>query len=193
MHSGTKYLGGHSDVLLGIVTTSPWTKRGRWLGPRLKQGQDEMGGVASPWDCWLVLRGLRTLHLRVMRQSETALAVAQFLSTNPLVRAVHYPGLVSHPRHDVAGRQMRAYGGVLSFELETEDMAMAVAGAVQMIQRATSLGGTETLMEHRASIEPAGRVTSPVGLLRISIGLEDAADIISDLEQALSIARQAVS
>jgi cystathionine gamma-synthase len=127
-----------------------------------------------------------------MQQSQSALTVAQFLEKHPLVKAVHYPGLLSHPRHDIAKRQMRAYGGVLSFELETEEMAMAVAGAVLTIQRATSLGGTETLIEHRASIEPPGRVSSPIGLLRVSVGLEDATDLIHDLDRALSIAKRAV-
>ena len=189
MHSGTKYLGGHSDVLLGLVTMSPWTKRGRVLGPALRGVQAEMGAVASPFDSWLTLRGLRTLYVRVQRQCETALLLANYLNDHDSVVAVHYPGLSSHPQHSVAMRQMKmGFGGVLSFELEDETKAMAVAGALKLVQRATSLGGTETLVEHRASIEPAGRVTSPPGLLRISVGLEDADDLKNDFGRALSIA-----
>lgn len=197
MHSATKYLGGHSDALLGIVTASPFTPRGKELAPLLRQTQFQVGGVASPMDSWLVLRGLRTLHVRVERQGETALVLAKHLLSqthkdNPLVTAVHYPGLESHPRHDVAQRQMKNenYGGVLSVELKSESLAMAFAGALQVIYRATSLGGTETLIEHRASIEPPGRVTSPPGLLRITVGLEDATDLIHDIDNALHIAQQ---
>jgi len=192
LHSGTKYMGGHSDLLLGLVTTSPWTERGRALGTRLKQVQYAAGAVASPFDSWLTLRGLRTLHVRVERACQTALALATFLSTHPSVHIVHYPGLEAHPQHDIAARQMKngGFGGVLSFELPTEAQAMAVVGALQTAQRATSLGGTETLVEHRASIEPPGRVTSPPGLLRVSVGLEDASDLIQDFARALAIAEE---
>jgi cystathionine gamma-synthase len=175
LHSGTKYMGGHSDLLLGLVTTSPWTERGRALGTRLKQVQYAAGAVASPFDSWLTLRGLRTLHVRVERACQTALALATFLSTHPSVHIVHYPGLEAHPQHDIAVRQMKngGFGGVLSFELPTEAQAMAVVGA-----------------EHRASIEPPGRVTSPPGLLRVSVGLEDASDLIQDFARALAIAEE---
>jgi cystathionine gamma-synthase len=194
MHSGTKYLAGHSDVLLGLVTASPVTERGRELAPLLRQTQIATGGVASPFDAWLCLRGLRTLCVRVERICQSALEVAKFLDAHPMVTKVHYPGLSTHPQHKVAARQMKnGFGGVLSFELENATMATAVAGALKMIQRATSLGGTETLIEHRASIEPPGRVTSPQGLLRLSVGLEDQKDIIRDLDNALSIADQVVS
>lgn len=189
-------------MLLGLVTASPFTVRGRELAPVLRQTQCAVGGVASPMDSWLTLRGMRTLHLRVHRQCETALVLAKHLfaqirnnsnsNNNSLVTAVHYPGLESHPRHDVAKRQMKLdnFGGVLSVELKSEHAAMAFAGALQTIYRATSLGGTETLIEHRASIEPPERVTSPPGLLRISVGLEDPTDLIADIDNALAIARQ---
>jgi cystathionine gamma-synthase len=151
-----------------------------------------MGAVASPFDCWLALRGLRTLHLRVQRQCQSAMLIAQFLSKHPWVQKVHYPGLDSHPQHDVASRQMQGglYGGVLSFEVENEVFAMAVAGAVKIITRATSLGGTETLIEHRATIEPAHRIMSPRGLLRLSVGLEHVQDLIHDLDTALTVAHR---
>ena len=138
---------------------------------------------------------MRTLQVRVERQCQTAKAIAEFLYRHRLVTAVHYPGLQSHPNHDIAKEQMNhgLFGGVLSFEMKDQVMATAVAGALQIIQRATSLGGTESLIEHRASIEPPGRVTSPQGLLRLSCGLEDATDLINDLDRAISIAHQVVS
>ena len=190
MHSATKSLSGHSDVLLGIATVSPWTERGQVLGPILRAVQIETGSVASPFDSWLTLRGLRTLHVRVQRQCETALRLATFLNDHDFCQSVHYPGLPSHPGHDIATRQMKmGYGVVLSVVLENESQAMAVAGALRLAQRATSLGGTETLVEHRASVEPLGRVISPPGLLRVSVGLEDADDLIRDFYTALSIAK----
>jgi cystathionine gamma-synthase len=200
MHSGTKYIAGHSDALLGITTASPFTEQGRILGPLIRQVQDVVGGVASPMDSWLALRGLRTLHVRVERQCQTALILATHLSSSSsskdaagsLIRQVHYPGLPTHPGHAIAKRQMKegCYGGVLSVEFHSEHMAMAFAGALRTIFRGTSLGGTETLIEERRSIEPEGRKTSPPGLLRISVGLEDAQDLIRDMERALSIAKQ---
>lgn len=192
MHSATKYIGGHSDLLCGIVTLSPYSVMGQKLTPALRTVQSAMGAVASPLDCWLALRGLRTLHLRVERQCQSAMHIANFLFNHPFVQKVHYPGLDHHPQHDVASRQMKSnlYGGVLSFEVEDEVFAMAVAGAVKTITRATSLGGTETLIEHRATIEPAHRIISPRGLLRLSVGLECVEDLIYDLDTALSIARR---
>lgn len=188
MHSATKYLAGHSDALIGVVTASPWTERGRLLAHRLKQTQMSVGGVASILDSWLTLRGMRTLALRVQRQSQTALQVAQFLENHYAVQKVHYPGLAAHRQHAIAERQMNGmYGGLLSIEMTTEARAMAFAGALQTIQRATSLGGTETLIEHRASIEPMNRKISPPGLLRISIGLEHPQDLINDITCALKI------
>lgn len=196
-HSGTKYLAGHSDALLGAVTVSPVTTRGRELTPLLRTVQVLGGGVASPWDCWLTLRGLRTLQVRVERQCKTALTLAEYLSSgNPktkMIKAVHYPGLASHPQHDIAKRQMQGgYGGIISIELEDEVAATALAAALKTIQRATSLGGTETLIEHRSSIEPPTRTTSPPGLLRISVGLEDVNDLVDDFDSALAIAEEVV-
>lgn len=145
-------------------------------------------------DCWLCLRGLRTLAVRVTRQSATALAVAQHLALQPQI-AVHYPGLKSHPQYTIAQKQMKggSYGGVFSVEFDTAAMAMAVAGALRIVHRATSLGGTETLIGHRASIEPPGRVTSPEGLLRVSVGLEDPSDLIKDFDRAIDIAKKVLS
>ncbi|EED89880.1 dubious cystathionine gamma-lyase [Thalassiosira pseudonana CCMP1335] len=189
LHSGTKYLGGHSDVLLGIVSSSPFNSNGKWLSHRLASVQKSVGAVASPLECWLTMRGLRTLHLRVERQCQTAMQLANFLEENGSVLKVHYPGLKSHPQHEVATRQMVGKNTrMLSFEMESESSAMAVAGALRTIVRATSLGGTETLIEHRASIEPPERRTSPPGLLRLSVGLEDVDDLKRDLEVALSVA-----
>lgn len=191
LHSGTKYLGGHSDVLLGTISCSPNSENGMMIAERIKSVQTSIGAVASPLECWLTLRGLRTLHVRVERQCQTALKIATYLDEHEHIMKVHYPGLVNHPQHNIAKRQMTGnYGGMLSFEVRTESMAMAVAGAVSTIVRATSLGGTETLIEHRASIEPPERRTSPPGLLRMSIGLEDADDLIYDLQIALDIASQ---
>jgi cystathionine gamma-synthase len=192
LHSATKYLAGHSDALLGVVTASPWTRRGRELAPRLREVQTSVGGVASPLDAWLTLRGLRTLAIRVQRQCETAQKLANYLSNHPSVYKVYYPGLNSaldeSPQHQaLVERQMKMCGGMLSVDMDSESKAMALAGALRTIQRATSLGGTETLIEHRASIEPPGRVTSPVGLLRIAVGLEDVDDLIKDLQEALAI------
>jgi cystathionine gamma-synthase len=189
IHSGTKYLGGHSDVLLGTISCSP-NKTGKSIAQRLKSVQTSIGAVASPLECWLTLRGLRSLHVRVERQCQTAMKLATYLDGHEHIVQVHYPGLESHPHHATAKHQMTMYGGMLSFEVKSESMAMAVAGAVNTIRRATSLGGTETLIEHRASIEPPERRTSPPGLLRMSVGLEDADDLIHDLKAALDIASQ---
>jgi len=184
LHSATKYLGGHSDILLGVITTSPNTPGGIKLGSVLPTVQSSIGAVASPFDAWLCLRGLRTLGIRVERQCRSALKIAEFLDNHPSVAKVHYPGLKSHPQHEIAKRQMALFGGMLSFEMETEDMAMALAGGVILIKRGTSLGGTETLIEHRASIEPLDTNT-PRSLLRVSVGLEDADDLIEDLLLAI--------
>lgn len=181
VHASTKYLGGHTDVLGGAVVVR---ERGPWLD-RLRLLQTAGGAVPSPFDCWLVLRGIRTLPCRVRAQSANALAVATFLATHPRVEAVHYPGLASHPGHDVAQRQMSMFGGMLSLQVRGDaDAAMAVAAKVQLFTRATSFGGTESLLEHRASIEGPGTMT-PANLLRVSIGLEHPDDLIEDLAQAL--------
>jgi cystathionine gamma-synthase len=181
VHATTKYLGGHSDVLGGILVVR---ERGPWLD-RLRLLQTSTGAVPSPFDCWLVLRGVRTLPYRVRAQSAHALQVATFLAAHPRVEAVHYPGLTSHPGHEVARRQMAMFGGMLSVQVRGgADAAMAVAAKVRLFTRATSFGGTESLLEHRASIEGPG-TTTPPNLLRVSIGLEHPDDLIEDLDHAL--------
>ncbi|GMH64748.1 hypothetical protein TrRE_jg7007, partial [Triparma retinervis] len=142
-----------------------------------------IGAVPSPFDCFLVLRGLRSMHVRVERSCDNAMELARYLDRHPKVKAVHYPGLPGHPQHGVATEQMRRYGGMLSFEVEGgRERAMAVAAGADLVKRATSLGGTETLIEHRASVEPEDRIVSPEGLLRVSVGIEKAEDIIGDFE-----------
>jgi cystathionine gamma-synthase len=186
VHASTKYLAGHSDVLGGVVVAGaqrhpdaddPW--------PRVRAIQRLEGGVASPFDAWLTLRGLRTLALRLAAQASNAEAIAQHFADHPAVARVRYPGLPEHPGHAVAARQMQRFGAMLSLQIAGgEAAAMRVAARVQLFTRATSLGGVESLIEHRASIEPVGSPT-PRDLLRLSIGIEDVRDLIDDLEQAL--------
>jgi cystathionine gamma-synthase len=143
------------------------------------------GAVPSPFDCWLALRGISTLPVRVRAQSASAGAIAAFLESHPAVERVHYPGLASHPGHAVATRQMRDFGGMLSFEVKAGVVAaMEVAARCRLFTRATSLGGVHSLIEHRASIEAPGSKT-PRNLLRVSVGLEHGDDLIADLAQAL--------
>lgn len=182
LHATTKYLGGHSDVLGGAVVCREADEQ--FASVRFLQANG--GAVPSPFDCWLVLRGIQTLAYRVRAHAEHAGKVARFLAGHPRIEHVHYPGLETHPGHQVAARQMRGFGGMLSIEVRGgEPAAMAVAAKVQIITRATSLGGIESLIEHRASVEgPESR--TPPSLLRISVGLEHPDDIIADLEQALA-------
>jgi cystathionine gamma-synthase len=182
MHSTTKYLGGHSDVLGGVLVA-------REAGPvldRLRDFQGTTGGVPSPFDCWLVLRSLATLPLRVRAQAANAAAVARFLHDDRRVERVYYPGLEDHVGHALAAKQMRdGFGSVLSFQVPGgAPQAMAVAARARLFTRATSLGSVESLIEHRASIEgPQSR--TPQNLLRLSVGLENDSDLIADLDQAL--------
>jgi len=181
LHSTTKYFGGHCDVLGGLVGT----KTDNDFFRRIRSIQYSGGAVPSPFDCWLILRGMRTLPWRMRAHSENGMKVAEFLAQHRKVARVHYPGLRSHPGHEIAGRQMSMFGGMLSFEVnDGRDAAMSVAARTKIFTRATSLGGVESLIEHRASIEGAG-TSSPEGLLRLSIGLENADDLIEDLDQAL--------
>ena len=181
MHSTTKYFGGHCDVLGGIVVA----KKDGDLFQRVRNIQYEGGAVPSPFDCWLVLRGTRTLPWRMRAHSENAAKIAEFLAQHRKVERVHYPGLKSHPGHEIARKQMSMFGGMLSCEVKGgRDAAMKVSTSTKLFIRATSLGGVESLIEHRASIEGPG-TTSPEGLLRLSIGLENADDLIEDLDQAL--------
>ncbi|KAA9347775.1 trans-sulfuration enzyme family protein [Larkinella humicola] len=182
MHSTTKYIGGHSDVLSGALI---FREDGDFY-QRVRRYQTLGGAVAAPFDCWMLLRGTKTLTTRVKAQSATAMQLAQFLHEHPAVEAVHYPGLESHPGHAIAQKQMTRFGAMLSVQIKGgSDAAMAVAGRVQLFTRATSLGGIESLIEHRASVE-GPNTTTPQNLLRISVGLEHADDLITDLEQALN-------
>jgi cystathionine gamma-synthase len=180
--SATKYLAGHSDVLAGVVTT-----RTAELHERLVWTRRTIGGILAPDPAWLLLRGLRTLHVRLPRQVASASELARRLAAHPAVRAVHYPGLAAHPDHELARRQMPAgAGGVLAFELADASTAGRCEDAVRLARSATSLGGIETLIESRARVEPEGRV--PEGLLRLSVGLEDVDDLWADLTQAIETA-----
>jgi cystathionine gamma-synthase len=180
-HSTTKYIGGHSDMTGGALIT----RYDNYLFERARKSLMFGGAAPSPFDCWLTLRGTSTLPWRMRAHSANALAVAQFLQLHPAVERVHYAGLPDHPGHEIASRQMSAWGGMLSFQARGgRDAAMKVAARVGLFTRATSLGGPHSLIEHRASIE--GRDTrTPQNLLRLSIGLENADDLIADLQQAL--------
>jgi cystathionine gamma-synthase len=180
LHSTTKYCGGHSDVQGGCLVV----KHGELLD-RLFHVRDILGAVASPFNSWLILRGLRSLPCRMERHSTNAAAVAASLSASSRVEAVYYPGLPSHPGHEVALRQMKGFGGMLSFLVRGgREEALRVASRVKLFVNATSLGGAESLVEHRASSE--GKASNaPQNLLRLSIGLEHPDDLIEDLQQAL--------
>jgi len=183
MHSTTKYFGGHCDVAGGIVVT----KIENDFFERVRRVQYVGGAVPAPFDCWLILRGMRTLPWRMRAHCENAMKVAGFLAQHRQVEHVHYPGLRSHPGHEIARKQMSMFGAMLSFEVKGgRDAAMNAAAKTKIFTRATSLGGVESLIEHRASIEGAG-TTSPESLLRLSIGLEHADDLIEDLDQALRL------
>lgn len=181
MHATTKYLGGHSDVLGGALV---WRADGP-LAQRLRSIQASVGAVPSPFECWLTLRGIRTLPWRMRAHSANALALARYLTNHERIEVVHYPGLADHPAHAIATRQMAAYGGMLSLQVRGgRDAAMGMAGKLRIVTRATSLGGTESLIEHRASVEGAGS-RAPENLLRLSVGLEHIDDLIEDFDQAL--------
>ena len=181
LHATTKYLGGHSDVQGGALILR---ERGDWV-ERIQHIRHILGAVSSPFNSWLVLRGLRSLSCRMDRHSSNGLALARALAAHSSVEAVHYPGLESHPGHAVARRQMSGFGGMLSFRVRGgRDAAIRVASRVKLFTNATSLGGTESLIEHRASSEGPGSPT-PQNLLRVSAGLEHPEDLIEDLTQAL--------
>lgn len=181
VHSTTKYVNGHSDVLGGAVVA----REAGALLDRIKVVQQYGGGIPSPFDCWLTLRGLKTFAYRVKGQSENAQRIAEFLAGHGAVHKVHYCGLPTHPQHQLAKSQMKLFGGLMSFEVKGgEKEAFAVAGGCSLIRRATSLGGVETLIEQRASMEGPGTKT-PANLLRLSVGLESAKDLIADLKGSL--------
>jgi cystathionine gamma-synthase len=186
VHSATKYLNGHSDVLAGAVLTA----RPDPFWERIRSWRRNTGAVPGPFEAWLLQRGMRTLFLRVHRASDSALAIATHLQGHPALKAVLYPGLASHPGHQIAARQMHGgFGGMLSIRLAggAED-ASAVLAAVAVFKRATSLGGVESLIEHRRSMEgPSSPV--PGDLLRLSVGIEAPGDLVADLETALDAVR----
>ena len=181
LHSTTKYCGGHSDVQGGCLVV-----KSRELLDKLFRLREILGAVASPFNSWLILRGLRSLPCRMERHSANAAAVAAALLASPAVEAVYYPGLPSHPGNDIARRQMTNFGGMLSFLVRgTREDALRVASRVNLFVNATSLGGVESLIEHRASSE--GKVSNaPGNMLRLSVGLEHPDDLIEDLLQALA-------
>ncbi|MDE2090286.1 MAG: aminotransferase class I/II-fold pyridoxal phosphate-dependent enzyme [Gammaproteobacteria bacterium] len=184
MHSATKYLGGHSDVAGGAIVT----RTSNAFSERLRLLQSEAGAVPSPFDCWLILRGAATLHLRIRAQADNAARIARFLVAHKAVDQVFYPGLESHPGHALASRQMCGFGAMLSFTLRGgQDAAMRSVAKVKLFTRATSLGGVESLIEHRASMEGPDTRT-PTNLVRVSVGVEHADDLIADLGQALAAA-----
>jgi cystathionine gamma-synthase len=182
MHATTKFLGGHSDILGGALIAA---EADAWF-EQVRMIQTTGGAVPSPFDCWLLARSLRTLPYRVRGHNANALAVAQGLHGHPTVTAVYYPGLVDFPGHAVAARQMAGFGGVLSIRVAGgAEAARTVANSTELFTQATSLGGVESLIEHRASVEGAGS-TAPPDLLRLSIGLEHPDDLLADLEQTLA-------
>ncbi|WP_158045228.1 trans-sulfuration enzyme family protein [Skermanella pratensis] len=189
MHAGTKYLNGHSDVIAGALVTA--AADDHWN--RIKGVRKGLGAVLGPFESWLLLRGMRTLYPRVRTASANALDIARYFEGHPGVTEVLYPGLQSHPQHDIARRQMTdGFGGMLSIRMSGgAAAAIAVAANTEVFTRATSLGGVESLIEHRASIEGADTPV-PDDLLRLSVGIEDAEDLIRDLIQAIEKSRSAV-
>jgi cystathionine gamma-synthase len=182
MHSATKVLNGHSDVIAGALCA----REDDEFWSRIKTVRRGQGGILGPFEAYLLMRGMRTLHVRQERQSASAMALAQRLSAHPLVARVLYPGLPQHPGHDIAARQMEnGFGFMLSVQVTGgEQAAIRTAAHVELYKRATSLGGVESLIEHRASIEGAGS-PCPTDLLRLSTGIEDVEDLYADFDQAL--------
>jgi cystathionine gamma-synthase len=184
VHSTTKYLGGHSDVISGFAATNDPT-----IAERLYFLQKSLGAVPGPFDCWLVLRGVKTLALRMRKHCENAVAVAVALTRSPHVEQVFYPGLPTHPGHAIAARQMRDFGGMVSFLAESPEEAAALAARTKLFKLAESLGGVESLIEVPARMTHASTATAPFAappnLVRLSVGIESAEDLIEDLESAL--------
>ncbi len=183
MHAATKYLGGHSDLIAGVLVARE--NDGYWQ--RIRTVRAQLGGTLGSFEAWLLLRGMRTLYLRVRHASASAQRIAEHFAQHRHVEAILYPGLPGAPGHAVAAQQMKGgFGGMLSLRAKGgEAAAVATAANVELWKRATSLGGTESLIEHRASVEGAG-TPAPADLLRLSVGIEDAGDLIADLEQALA-------
>ena len=191
MHAATKYLNGHSDLIAGVLVTA----RDDDFWKRVKSIRAQLGSTLGSFEAWLLLRGMRTLHLRVLRASQSAQRIAEHFAQHALVEAILYPGLPDSPGHAVAARQMQGgFGGMLSLRVKGgasggEAAAIATAANVELWKRATSLGGTESLIEHRASVEGPG-TPAPPDLLRLSVGIEDCDDLIADMEQALQRAHR---
>lgn len=191
MHSATKYLGGHSDVVLGAAVV-----RSEDLHEQLAFNQNSAGGTPGPLDSYLVLRGIKTLHLRMDRHCSSAMNIARWLEAHPKVDRVHYPGLESHKGHEIAARQMAQFGGMLSFTLKSDlqEEAFSVISSLKIFTLAESLGGVESLCEHPASMthasipaEERAKVGLGDSLIRLSVGVEDEKDLIADLEQGLDL------
>jgi cystathionine beta-lyase/cystathionine gamma-synthase len=184
LHSTTKYLGGHSDVIGGFLATNDPT-----VAERLSYLQKSLGGIPGPFDAWLVLRGVKTLAVRMRRHCENARAVAEFLDAHPRVERVLYPGLPSHPGHEIAAEQMSDFGGMVSFLAESEEEAVGLVARTKIWKLAESLGGVESLIEHPARMTHASTADAPFAapsnLVRLSVGLESPDDLLADLEAAL--------
>lgn len=187
LHSTTKYINGHSDVIGGVVVTSS-----EELKEKLKFLQNSIGAVPSPFDCWLVLRSTKTLALRMRQHNENATAMAEFLAKHPKVKKIYYPGLASHPQHALAKKQMRGFGGMISIELGSMDAGKNMLRNVKIFALAESLGGVESLICHPASmthgaipLEDRLKLGLTDGLVRLSVGCEDKEDLIADIENAL--------
>ncbi|HEX7117169.1 MAG TPA: cystathionine gamma-synthase [Longimicrobiales bacterium] len=187
VHSSTKYLNGHSDVIGGIVVTNDDD-----VADALRFQQKAVGAVPGPWDCWLIMRGTKTLHVRMERHNANGQRIAEFLENHPAVERVNYPGLPSHPQHDLARRQMRGFTGMLSMELGTADRARKVVEGTRIFALAESLGGVESLiglpaLQTHASVPPERRAAMGItdSLVRLSVGIEDVEDLIEDLDRAL--------
>jgi cystathionine beta-lyase len=190
VHSATKYLGGHSDLIAGLVVTKE-----KELGEKIRFIQNASGAILSPFDSWLVIRGIETLPLRIKQHCANAQLVAEYLEAHEAVDQVYYPGLPSHVNHDIAKKQAKGFGGIVSFSLknDTEEVAVKFVTSTKLFKLAESLGGVKSLLCHPAnmthkSIPAAKRRAAGVAdsLVRLSVGLEDAEDLIADLEQALN-------
>jgi cystathionine beta-lyase/cystathionine gamma-synthase len=185
VHSSTKYLGGHSDAVGGAVVLSDDADY-----ERLKYLQNAVGAVPGPMDCFLVLRGIKTLGVRMRAHESNALKIARFLEQHPAVERVRYPGLASHPQHDLAGRQMRCFGGMISFDVKGGmEQAQRIVESTHLFTLAESLGGVESLIELPGVMTHASVANSPLqvpdNLIRLSVGIEDSQDLIRDLAAAM--------
>ena len=188
VHSATKYLNGHSDMLGGLIVL-----KDKALAERLRFIQKSTGGILSPFDAWQCLRGIKTLAVRMDRHTMNAMEIALFLNKQRKVKRVNYPGLISHPQHRLAQKQMRGFGGMISFDLGSLDNARKFLKSVRLCALAESLGGVETLISHPATmthasvpVEERERIGVTDGLVRISVGIEDLEDLLADLKQALA-------